>query len=128
MTSTSQTGTQDARMAEISNAVVQITRKHTGHGPKKARTHINDELVTCVLWDCLTKSERTLVESGRSDPVIRSRKHLQAAMRRDFVDAVERITEREVLAFMSDQHVEPDIAIEAFVLKPPPAPAPDLAT
>ena len=48
-------------------------------------------------------------------------------MRRDLVDAVERITGRDVLAFLSDQHVDPDVAVVVFVLKPRLAPAPDLS-
>jgi len=112
---------------EVSNAVVQITREHTGRGPRMARTHIDDELVTCVLRDCLDKVEQTLAESGRTEQVMRARRQLQAAMRGDLVDAVERITGRDVLALMSDQHIDPDVAVVVFVLKPRPAPAPDLS-
>jgi hypothetical protein len=38
-------------------------------------------------------------------------------MRDDLVGAVEQITERKVIAFMSDNHIDPDIAIESFVLE-----------
>lgn len=39
-------------------------------------------------------------------------------MQHKFVSAVERLSGREVLAFMSNQHVGPDLEIEIFPLKP----------
>jgi hypothetical protein len=39
-------------------------------------------------------------------------------MQHKFIAAVERLSGREVLAFVSDQHVGPDIEIELFMLKP----------
>jgi uncharacterized protein YbcI len=41
-------------------------------------------------------------------------------MRKDLVGAVEEITGRKVIAFMSDNHIDPDIAIESFVLESSP--------
>jgi hypothetical protein len=34
------------------------------------------------------------------------------------VAAVEGLTERKVIAFMSENHIEPDMAAEVFVLEP----------
>jgi uncharacterized protein YbcI len=45
-------------------------------------------------------------------------------MREDLVAAVEALTGRSVLAFMSDNHIEPDLACEVFVLEPDPAAEP----
>jgi hypothetical protein len=39
-------------------------------------------------------------------------------MRGDLVAAVEGLTRRRVIAFMSDNHIEPDIATESFLLEP----------
>jgi uncharacterized protein YbcI len=41
-------------------------------------------------------------------------------MQSDMVAAVEEATGRSVIAFMSDNHVEPDLACEIFVLAPEP--------
>jgi uncharacterized protein YbcI len=38
-------------------------------------------------------------------------------MREDLVTAVEMIAERKVIAFMSDNHIDPDMAVEVFVLE-----------
>jgi hypothetical protein len=38
-------------------------------------------------------------------------------MQQRFIEAVERLSGREVLAFISNSHVGPDIEIELFVLR-----------
>jgi hypothetical protein len=42
-------------------------------------------------------------------------------MRADAISAVETISGRRVLAFMSNNHVDPDLAAEVFVLDPVPS-------
>jgi uncharacterized protein YbcI len=39
-------------------------------------------------------------------------------MREELVSRVEGLTGRKVIAFMSDNHVEPDIGVEIFVMEP----------
>ena len=43
-------------------------------------------------------------------------------MRDALVGIVERELDRKVIAFMSQNHIDPDLAIEVFVLKPGEAP------
>jgi uncharacterized protein YbcI len=74
--------------------------------------------VSVVMADTLTKAERSLVDDGKGELVRHVRQEFQRTMRNDMVVAVESITERKVVAFMSDNHVDPDMAIEAFVLEP----------
>jgi uncharacterized protein YbcI len=107
----------------ISNAVVRLMSEYTGRGPTRARTFINDGLVTVVLRDTLTKGEQSLVSDGRGDLVLTTRKAFQDAMREDLVRAVEQVVGRPVIAFLSDNHLEPDVAVESFVLADE-APAP----
>jgi uncharacterized protein YbcI len=104
--------------AAIANAVVHLINEYTGRGPTRARTHFGEDLVTVVLRDTLTKGERSLVRDGLADLVLTTRKAYQDTMREDFVNQVERITGRTVDAFLSDNHIDPDIAIETFVLAP----------
>jgi hypothetical protein len=47
------------------------------------------------------------------------RRSFQDVMRDDLVAEVERITGRKVTAFMSSNHLDPDHAIEAYVLGEP---------
>ena len=102
----------------ISTAAVQLLREYTGRGPTKAKTLINDDVVTVLLADTLTKGERKLVDSGRSDRVLQLRHDYQLTMRDDLIAIVERQLDRKVIAFMSQNHIDPDLAVEVFVLEP----------
>ena len=103
--------------ASISNRAVQLMSAYTGRGPTKAWTSIDQDLVSVVLRDTLTKGERSLVADGRTELVLGMRKAYQQTMRNELIAAVERLTGRKVIAFLSDNHIEPDIAIECFVLE-----------
>ena len=46
------------------------------------------------------------------------RRSFQQTMRADMSAAVSKLTGREVIAFMSDSHLEPDYSVEVFVLAP----------
>jgi uncharacterized protein YbcI len=108
----------NGRSAMISTSAVQLLRDYTGRGPTQAKTLINQDLVTVLLADTLTKGERTLVERGGSDRVLQLRHEYQLAMRDDLIAVVEGQLDRKVAAFMSQNHIDPDLAIEVFVLEP----------
>jgi uncharacterized protein YbcI len=102
----------------ISNAVVKCTRDYTGRGPTKARTVIANDLIVTRMDDTLTKGERSLTDSGKGDMVLDIRRCFQMTMREALVAHIEELTGRKVVAFMSDNHIEPDMAVEIFVLEP----------
>jgi uncharacterized protein YbcI len=104
----------------ISNAIRQLIADYTGRGPTRARTSIRDNLVVVLLEDTLTKGERRLVVKGRDHRVIDYRREFQDAMREDAIASIEQITGRKVKAFMSANHIDPDLAAEIFVLEPKP--------
>ncbi len=102
----------------ISTSAVQILHEYTGRGPTKAKTLIHENLVTIMFADTLTKGERKLVENGHSDRVGELRHDYQTVMKDDLIAVVERQLDRKVIAFMSQNHIDPDLAIEVFVLDP----------
>ena len=104
---------------EISRALITLVRDFTGRGPKRARTTINGTLIVCLLEDFLTKGESTLVEKGHQDAVVAMRYRFQQAMSVDAISEVERLTGRKVTAFMSTNHIDPDLAAEIFILDEP---------
>jgi uncharacterized protein YbcI len=104
--------------AAISNATVRLLREYTGRGPTKARTYISEDLITVVLQDTLTMGEKSLVADGRADLVITTRKAFQRTMGPQLIAAIEEQTGRIVNAFLSDNHIDPDCAVESFVLAP----------
>ena len=85
----------------ISNLVVRLLSEYTGRGPTKARTHFNDNLITVMVQDLLTKGERSLVRDGKANFVLETRRAYQPTMREDFTAGVEEITGRQVIAFLS---------------------------
>ena len=107
-----------ALQAAISNGVVGTISEYTGRGPTKVRTTLSGDWVFVTLEDSLTKGERKLAEIGREDSVRRTRHDYQVAMTRDLSSLIEELTGREVLAFMSANHVDPDYAVEEFALAP----------
>jgi uncharacterized protein YbcI len=112
------TSLKGSTASAISGAVVQLMREYTGRGPTKARTYINDDLIAVVLQDTLTMGERSLVRDGEVELVLASRKAFQRTMSAEMIAAVERLSGRKVYAFLSDNHIDPDVAVETFVLLP----------
>jgi uncharacterized protein YbcI len=107
-----------SKTAAISTLTVRLLSQYTGRGPTKARTFVNDDHVTIVLQDTLTKAEQTLVDKNHRDLVLSTRATFQQVMREDLVAGIEGILGRKVIAFLSANHVDPDIAVESFVLAP----------
>ncbi len=104
--------------AAISEAVVRLMAQNTGRGPTKARTTIDGDLIVVVLQNSLTPGERYLADENRGEQVLDMRRAYQDAMRTDCIAAIENLTSRTVTAFMSANHIDPDLAAEVFILKP----------
>ena len=101
----------------ISTAVVRELASTTGRGPMRAKTTLGDNAVFVVLQDTLTRGERNLVDAGESDAVLDLRRRWQKVMRSSCSRKIEGLTGRKVVGFMSDNHIDPDIAVEVFILE-----------
>jgi uncharacterized protein YbcI len=104
--------------AAISNTVVAALARTTGRGPTKAKTTLGDNGVFVVLQDSLTRGEQVLAEAGEGQAVLDLRRRWQSVMRVDVSREIEQLTGRKVIGFMSDNHIDPDLAVEVFVLEP----------
>jgi uncharacterized protein YbcI len=104
--------------AEISRRMVRLLSEYTGRGPTRARTYVHSNLIVCLLADTLTKGERTLAQHGEEASVIETRRTYQQLMRDDATSMVEELTGQKVIAFFSDHTLDPDMALEGFVLAP----------
>jgi uncharacterized protein YbcI len=71
-----------------------------------------------TLEETLTKGERQLAMNGHREAVLETRKSYQQIMRKDLESVITSHIGREVIGFMSDNHIDPDVAIEAFLLAP----------
>jgi uncharacterized protein YbcI len=106
--------------AAISNINVRTMREYTGRGPTKARTTIRGNVVLVMLEQTLTKGEQVLVQKGRHENVLELRREYQEAMREEVSAKVAELTGRKVIAMMSANHIDPDLAAEIYVLDGPP--------
>jgi len=104
--------------AAISNTIVRALARTTGRGPTKAKTTLGDNGVFVVLQDSLTLGEKTLADAGQGAVVLDLRRRWQGVMQADVSREIEELTGRKVIGFMSDNHIDPDLAVEVFVLEP----------
>lgn len=107
-----------ALAASISNTVVSALARTTGRGPTKAKTTLGDNGVFVVLQDTLTRGEQNLADAGEWQTVLDVRRKWQAVMQDQVSREIEELTGRKVIGFMSDNHIDPDLAVEVFVLEP----------
>jgi uncharacterized protein YbcI len=81
-------------------------------------------MLICVLRDCFTRVERTLIELGEHRSVRETRQVFQDAMRDRFTEAVSEIVGRPVTGFLSQVSPEPECVVEIFMFdSTPDAPA-----
>jgi len=100
----------------ISTEIVALYARVYGHDRTTATTYINDNVVLCVLENILTEDEATLIDAGSSSDVIDGRVAFQTETEDEFTAAVERLTHRRVVAFMSANQSAPGVAAELFFL------------
>jgi uncharacterized protein YbcI len=117
-TDTTHASVSGSKHAAISNLTVRLLSQYTGRGPTKARTFLNDDMVTIVLQDTLTKAEIQLVQNDQDELVLTTRKTFQDIMGDELIAGIEQVLQRKVIAFLSANHIDPDIAIESFMLAP----------
>ena len=67
----------------------------------------------------LTRAEKSLVRTDRAHFVKSIRQLFQETMEADSRAAVERLTGRNVVAFISGNHIDPDIEADVFILDKP---------
>jgi uncharacterized protein YbcI len=105
-------------LAEVTKGMVSLHRRFYGKGPTKARTHMVDDTVVCILEGGFTTVERTLIDEHDVDAVLKVRRSFQSAMENHFTEVIEGVLGRKVIAYMSQIHADPDLAVEIFVLEP----------
>ena len=114
--------------AEISREIVRLHARMFGRGPTRAKTFVYDEFALCILEDVLTRAEKTLVQVNNTEQVHATRRAFEEAVRPDFIAIVEEATGRKVRAFVSQVHVEPELAAELFLFEPEVSQSSNVAT
>jgi uncharacterized protein YbcI len=101
---------------ELSNAMVALHRECFGRGPGAARSFVNEDMAVCVLTDIYTPVERTLIDAGHADHVRLTRGLYRDACEGRHRLRAEQVLGRPVTAFLAVVNVDPDVAIEVFLL------------
>lgn len=104
---------------EVANQIVGLLRKYAGRGPTKAKCAITADLAVVTLADCLTTLETQLAASGNIELVRQVRRATHEGMHPEATAIVEVLTQRRVVAYLTAQDDDPDLAILIFYLAPP---------
>jgi uncharacterized protein YbcI len=109
----------DSLLVAVTEAMVRLHERYHHRAPVSAKTLLlEDELLVCVLGGVYTDVEKTVIEIQRAPIVQETRSAFQSAMQHKFIDAVERLSGRDVMTFISHHHVGPDLEVEVFMLAP----------
>ena len=112
-------GRRGATLQNVSNAMVGLYKEQFGRGPTKVRSHFaGPDTLVCVLEDSFTPAERNLAAMGETQRLRDVRLFFQHATEHEFRSAVEEITGRGVISFISGIDADTDISAEVFILKP----------
>jgi len=119
MTAANEALSGDELLAAVTEAMVGFHQRYYHREPVSANTMLlGDDLLACVLGGVYTDVEKTMIEIQRSTLVQETRNAFQTAMQDKFINTVQKLSGRRVLAFVSNHHVGPDIEIELFLLVP----------
>jgi uncharacterized protein YbcI len=118
-------GDRTSTASEISREIVRLHARLFGRGPTRAKTFLYDDFALCILEDVLTRAEKTLVTAGNTEQVHATRMAFQEAVRPEFVALAEEATGRTVRAFVSQIHIDPELAFELFLFEPEGQTSPD---
>ena len=105
--------------AAVTREVVRIHTASLGRGPRKSFSFHNGSVIVTVLHEVMSRAERNLAGSGDGDAVLALRRRFQGSMEKQLRESVEEVTGIEVVALMSDNHLDPDMAVEVFILDRP---------
>ena len=108
----------DELLAAVTDAMVALHERYYHRAPVSAKTQmLGEDLLACVMGGVYTEVEKTMIELQRGPLVQETRSAFQQAMQQRFIDEVERLSGREVIAFISNSHVGPDMEIELFMFR-----------
>jgi uncharacterized protein YbcI len=109
----------DDLLTAVTDAMIELHQRYHHRQPVTAKTLLmGGDLLACVMGGVYTDVEKTMIELQQTTIVQETRSAFQHAMQQKFIDAVETLSGRRVLAFISNHHVGPDMEIELFLLQP----------
>ena len=106
---------QSSQVVQLSNEMVRIYKEIFGRGPTRTRADwAGPDTLLCTLEDSLTPAERKMAELGEHQRLREMRTFFQHVCAANFRESVERITGREIRAFVSGIDTAKDVSSEVF--------------
>ncbi|MGO9496841.1 MAG: Na-translocating system protein MpsC family protein [Solirubrobacteraceae bacterium] len=105
--------------AAVTSALVGIQTELLGRGPRSASMFHHGNVLVTLMHGVLSNAEKSLARTNRGEAVNHIRHLFQQTMEAEFRAAVERLTDHKVIAFISGNQIDPDIAAELFILDEP---------
>ncbi|MDA0169520.1 hypothetical protein OJ998_10515 [Solirubrobacter taibaiensis] len=101
----------------VTDAILALYWQKHGHLPATAETTmLGDDLLTCTIGGTYADTDNP----SHTADVRHAPETVQPSRHHDYVDVVERLSGRTVLAFIADFDAGPDLRIELFWLAPLP--------
>jgi uncharacterized protein YbcI len=111
--------TGEELLVAVSDAMVEFHQRYYDREPVASKALLlGEQLLACVLAGVYSDVEKTMVNLQGSTILQETRSPFQEEMQHRFIAAVERLSGRDVQAFISNSQAGPHIEIELFMLKP----------
>lgn len=109
-------------LVAVTDALVEFHRSYHGRAPVTGKALLlGEEMLACVLGDVYSDVEKTMIDLQGATILQENRSPFQEEMQDRFIATVEHLSGRDVMAFISNSHADPDVEIELFMLKAPSA-------
>jgi uncharacterized protein YbcI len=110
-------GLADQQLAAISAAIAGLVREHYGRDSIKIRAYaLEDMIVVVIRGRGFTPLEKAMIDGGEPERVIALRTDFDDIMSDRYKQVIRTATGRNVVALLSQSHVDPDITVETAFL------------
>jgi uncharacterized protein YbcI len=110
-------GLADQRLAAISASMAGLVREHYGRDMIKVKAYaLEDMIVVVIRGRGFTPLEKAMIDGGEPQSVIALRADFDNIMADRYKQVINRATGRNVLALLSQSHIDPDITVETALL------------
>lgn len=104
---------------QIATEMLHVHETSFGASAQSVTVHLLDDLVLVFLDDLeISLTERTLLDGGDAETVLKTRAAFQRAIEPTFSAIVERATGRRVASFLSSTSLADAYSVEMFRLQP----------
>ena len=111
-------GTEAEPEAEVARLVRAQLHRVAARDDARVRARLLGDLLVVTIEQPLTRYEARIVEHGGADQVREARRGFHELMRGPLVAGVEACLGRQVVAFLHDHQLAPDVSVQTFLLEP----------